>query len=158
MMQNTEITRSPLHKLLIIFVFVLLGFGGCFYAIKLTSSYLISTIEDGPFTKTYNLETTEMLIQFLKENPATDQPSGELGERLQSVQYFLKDYIDCREFLQLQLLEDDSSYTLIAGDNGIGGNPRGTDDSYVEIKFSDQHQVKLIFYQSRIVGCELSNG
>lgn len=111
-----------------------------------------------PFSQAYNIETTEMLLRFLTENPSTIQLSSDLGEKLQSraiVQYFFEEYPNCWQILQSKLVENDNSYSLTSSDNGEIPNPRDVDDSYVEIRFPDEYHVTLFFYQSTVVGCQL---
>lgn len=110
-------------------------------------------------SKSYNIETTEMFLQFLSENPETIQLSSELGQKLQSraiIQYLFDEYPDCWQSLQSKLKESGHSYALAAGENGNIPNPRDVDDSYVAIRFPDGYQAKLFFYQSRVVGCRIT--
>lgn len=123
-----------------------------------TSRHSTLDTSEPPFSKAYNIETTEMLLRFLTTNPSTIQLSDELGEKLQSratIQYFFDEYPDCWQTLQSKLIENDNLYTLTSGDNGDMPNSRKVDDSYVEIRFPDGYQVTLFFYQSRIVSCQL---
>jgi hypothetical protein len=108
--------------------------------------------------KETNTQAVERLLRFVQENPVGPFPKERLtsGNQNAGIELSLADDPTCWAFLQDAIARNSSQYSLVTYENGPP-QPRDVDDSIVQIDFADGGRVKMVFYQSNLVACEIAS-
>ena len=106
-----------------------------------------------------NIRVVEMTLDLARRYPngafpKNDAVSQDL-EKWASISYMMNDEKECWPFLQNIMLENSNSYVITAYENGDVDNFRDVDDSIVQVDFPNGSQVRVVFYQGTLVGCDM---